>query len=198
MNRFVQLLITYLVCFSGFALAESTPSIDSTFSNIILEGTEKQQRKLKFWLQRISLHPHGYKTLEAIAKSDHQLTIAHSDAARMSAGRTIAPMTMDLSNGVGASVKIIFDANMPHSGTHWVFGMRNELVEFSAVVNLYHELAHAMHQMQGTWRYFASERQAIEEENIFRLEMARSQGEVPILRGRTRGVPREEVLAVLP
>ena len=61
---------------------------------------------------------------------------------------------------------------MPDTGSHRVYNRRFELIEFTALQNLYHELAHAMHQMQGTWRYFASEDQAIEEENIFRAELA--------------------------
>ena len=47
-----------------------------------------------------------------------------------------------------------------------------QLIEYTAIQNLYHELAHAKHMMAGTWRYFDSERQAIEEENIFRRELA--------------------------
>jgi hypothetical protein len=46
------------------------------------------------------------------------------------------------------------------------------LLEYTAIQNLYHELAHAMHMTKGSWRYFASEKQAIEEENIFRRDLA--------------------------
>jgi hypothetical protein len=34
------------------------------------------------------------------------------------------------------------------------------LIEYTAIQNLYHELAHAMHMMKGSWCYFASEKQA--------------------------------------
>ena len=74
-------------------------------------------------------------------------------------------------------------------GTHRVYGVNNQLIEFNALQNLYHELAHAMHQMQGTWRYFASEKQAIEEENEFRIDLANINGEKPRLRYRTHGIP---------
>ena len=42
--------------------------------------------------------------------------------------------------------------------------------------------------MAGTWRYFASERQAIEEENIFRKELAETQGKPPTRRFWKTGV----------
>lgn len=47
--------------------------------------------------------------------------------------------------------------------------------------------------MNGTWRYFASERQAIEEENIFRRQLAEMQGRLPTQRFRKSGVPISEV-----
>lgn len=56
------------------------------------------------------------------------------------------------------------------------------------IQNLYHELAHAMHMMKGTWRYFKSEKQAIEEENRFRRDLARMQGRSAKLRFRKSGV----------
>jgi hypothetical protein len=157
-------------------------------SNIVLEGTKKQKLKLKRWLNDIFIVPKGYETLKAIELTGHTLTIKHSEAARLSSGRTIAPMTSRLTNGEGEDILIIFDAEMEDRGTHRVFGAKNELIEFNALQNLYHELAHAMHQMQGTWRYFASEKQAIEEENAFRIDLAKINGEKPRLRYRTRGV----------
>lgn len=77
-------------------------------------------------------------------------------------------MTRNLINGVGESVDIIFDARTDDRGSHMVFNADGALIQFTAVENLYHELAHAMHMINGTWRYFASEEQAVEEENIFR------------------------------
>jgi hypothetical protein len=50
-----------------------------------------------------------------------------------------------------------------------------------------------MHMMNGTWRYFASERQAIEEENIFRRQLAEMQGRKPSQRFRKSGVPISDV-----
>jgi hypothetical protein len=88
-------------------------------------------------------------------------------------------MTMNLINGVGESIHIIFDARMDDIGTHMVYNGNKELIEYTAIQNLYHESALAMHMMSGTWRYFASERQAIEEENIFRRQLAEMQGRAP-------------------
>ncbi len=150
--------------------------IHSIVDAIDLEGDSHQQERIKQWLWQIATVPKGFSTLAAINRSGHKLTIRHSSAARLSAGRTIAPMTNDLINGVGADVTIIFDGDMPDYGSHQVFNAANQLIEFTAVQNLYHELAHAMHQMRGTWRYFASEKQAIEEENYFRYELALQQG----------------------
>ena len=53
-----------------------------------------------------------------------------------------------------------------------MFDTHRRAIEYTAVQNLYHELAHAMHMMQGTWRYAHSERQAINEENAFRRQQA--------------------------
>lgn len=161
---------------------------DLPIANIVLVGTEKQKKELTRWLNDIAVVPKGYSTLKAIAKTPHTLTIKHSAAARLSAGRTIAPMTENLINGVGENVLIIFDAAMSDRGTHRVFNSANQLIEFNAIQNLYHELAHAMHKMQGTWRYFASEAQAIEEENEFRIDLAVINGEKPRLRYRVKGV----------
>jgi hypothetical protein len=84
---------------------------------------------------------------------------------------------------------------MDDIGTHMVYNGKKELIEYTAVQNLYHELAHAMHMMNGTWRYFASERQAIEEENIFRRQLAKIQGRTPTQRFRKSGVLISEVEA---
>lgn len=140
--------------------------------NITLVGTNEKIDRLLAWLEAINNVDKGRDSLLAIMQSNHQLTIQHSVDARLSAGRTIAPLTEDLINKKGASVVIIFDADMPDEGSYRVYNENFELIEFTAVQNLYHELAHAMHQMQGTWRYFASEDQAIEEENIFREQLA--------------------------
>lgn len=152
--------------------AESQSKQLHIIQNIHLIGSTQQTQRFINWLDEIATTTKGQNTLAAIIRSGHTLTIRHSIKARLSAGRTIAPMTENLINKKGESVTIIFDADMPDTGSHRVYNRRFELIEFTALQNLYHELAHAMHQMQGTWRYFASEDQAIEEENIFREELA--------------------------
>ena len=157
--------------------------------NIVLRGSPEQIIKPTRWLDHIWMVPKGYQTLKAIADSNHELTIRHADYALHSAGRTAASMTLDLINGVGDSVEIIFDTRIDDHGSHMVYNTRNELIEYTAIQNLYHELAHAMHMMNGSWRYFASERQAIEEENIFRSQLAQKHGSTPTQRYRANGIP---------
>jgi hypothetical protein len=157
-------------------------------SNIVIVGTPEQTIRITRWLDQISLVPKGYDTLRSISNSAHELVIQHSDHALASAGRTRAAMTMNLINGNGDDVHIIFDARIDDSGSHMVYNARRELIEYTATQNLFHELAHAMHMMNGTWRYFASEAQAIEEENIFRRQMAEMQGRPATQRYRVAGV----------
>jgi hypothetical protein len=157
-------------------------------SNIVIVGTPVQIMKITRWLDQISLIPKGYDTLQSISNSAHELVIQHADYALTSAGRTRASMTMNLINGIGDSVHILFDARISDRGSHMVYNAYHELIEYTATQNLYHELAHAMHMMNGTWRYFDSEAQAIEEENIFRRQMAEMQGRPATQRYRKAGV----------
>jgi hypothetical protein len=200
-----RLILTTLILFCWFSSAAAYMDyvvnrryFDDGFlkifgANIVLKGHPEQIIKFTRWLDQIMLVPKGFQTLQAIADSGHELVIEHADIARISAGRTRAPMTMNLINGIGESVHIIFDARMDDQGTHMVYNGKKELVEYTAVQNLYHELAHAMHMMNGTWLYFASERQAIEEENIFRSQLAEMQQRAPTQRFRKSGVPIAEV-----
>jgi hypothetical protein len=202
-----RLILTILILFCWFSTAAaymdyvvSRRYFDDGFlkiigANIVLKGHPDHIIKFTRWLDQIMLVPKGFQTLKSIADSGHELVIEHADVARISAGRTQGPMTMNLINGVGESVHIIFDARMDDIGTHMVYNGKKELIEYTAVQNLYHELAHAMHMMNGTWRYFASERQAIEEENIFRRQLAKMQGRTPTQRFRKSGVLISEVEA---
>jgi hypothetical protein len=167
-------------------------------TNIMLRGTPEHVIKMTRWLDQIAMVPKGYQTLMMISNTPHELVIQHADHVLHSAGRTIAPMTMNLINGVGESVEILFDARTDDRGSHMVYNEKMELIEFSAIQNLYHELAHAMHQMSGTWRYFASEEQAIEEENIFRMELAEIQNMPPTQRFHTKGVMIRDIIPPMP
>ena len=110
--------------------------------------------------------------MAAITRSEHALIVRHSEMAVIAAGRVAAPMTDNLTNGRGESVEVAFNADIPDSGSHIVFDGNRRPLEYTAVQNLFHELAHVVHQMSGTWLFFASERQAIQAENEFRREQA--------------------------
>jgi hypothetical protein len=156
---------------------------------IVLEGSADQVMRISAWLDHIIAVPYGHATLEAILNSGHRLTIRHSEWALHASGRTQAPATDDLINGFGADVVILFDADIPDGGSHWVFDAANRLIEFTAVQNLFHELAHARHLTNGTWRYWDSEAQAVEEENMFRAQLAEQQGKSQTsLRSGIKGV----------
>lgn len=131
-----------------------------------------QAVKLFSWLDQISLTKIGRNTLNAIEQSGHKLTIMHSQSALKSAGVTGAPMSSNLTNGVGESVYIKFYLDMEKSGSNCVLGDSGDYIEYTAIQNLFHELSHARHKMNGTWLYFDSEGQAIREENIFRESWA--------------------------
>lgn len=136
--------------------------------NISLNASQVQVEKIRRWLQEIAAVPKGLETLQAIDRTGHKLIIKHSRYSLLSSGKASAPMSSALIDGRGESVDIYFNFDIPDEGSHLVFNTHRKAIEYTAVQNLYHELAHAMHMMQGTWRYARSERQAIEEENEFR------------------------------
>ena len=143
---------------------------------LVLEGSPRQIIRMSRWLDEIVSIPIGRQTLEAILDSGNQLTLRHSEWALHASGRTLAPVSDRLTNGRGADVEILFDARIPEQGSHFVFDAKRNAIEFTAVQNLFHELVHAKHLANGTWRYFDSEGQAIEEENIFRRQHSEGQG----------------------
>lgn len=196
---FVLLLVVSLLCSAANAHEDHVSRryyddgiLKGFGKNIVIVGTPEQIIKITRWLDQISFVPKGYDTLRSISNSAHELVIQHSDHALASAGRIRAAMTMSLINGNGDDVHIIFDAHIADSGSHMVYNHRRELIEYTATQNLFHELAHAMHMMNGTWRYFASEAQAIEEENIFRRQMAGMLGRPATQRYRVAGVLMNE------
>lgn len=143
---------------------------------VLLEGTSAQIARLAGWLDEISSTSIGRETLEAIYRSGNTVTIRHSEWALVASGRTLAPVSAKLIDGRGDDATILFDARIPDSGSHIVYDSARNPIGFSAVQNLFHELSHARHMSNGTWRYFDSEGQAIEEENRFRQQYARTQG----------------------
>ena len=145
--------------------------------SMVLEGTPAQVRQLARWLDQIYALPYGRFTVHSVFDSGNTLTIRHSEWALSASGRTRAPVTSRLTNGIGDNAVILFDTRIPDRGSHRVFDTRRNTIEFSALQNLFHELVHARHMVNGTWRYFDSEGQAIQEENVFRKQLAMQRGE---------------------
>jgi hypothetical protein len=146
---------------------------DRTYGrSISLHASQQQVRKMRRWFEQIAAIPKGLQTLQAIDRSGHKLIITHSRFAVVSSGKASASMSAALIDGRGESVDIYFNFDIPGDGSHQVFDTHRRAIEYTAVQNLYHELAHAMHMMRGSWRYAHSERQAIEEENEFRQQQA--------------------------
>ena len=144
---------------------------------------------MRRWLEQIASVPKGYETLVSIQESGHKLMIFHSHQSMVSSGKASAPMSSNLINGAGESIDIYFNFNIPDSGSHWVFDSSRSKIEYRAIQNLYHELAHAMHMMNGTWAYAKSERQAIQEENIFRRQLAEIERQPYLERVYVSGAP---------
>jgi hypothetical protein len=155
---------------------------------IRLQASPRNIIRLSRWLDEIFSVPHGKTMITDIIASGHRLLVRDSAWALNSSGRTLAPVSRNLTNGRGEDVVILFDARIPEQGSHWVFNRFGQRIEFTAVQNLFHELAHARHFMQGTWLYFDSEGQAIQEENLFRQQLAQYQGITePALRAGIKG-----------
>lgn len=157
--------------------------------NISLQGTPGQIGKMRGWLEQIAAVPKGYQTLVAIQDSGHKLMIFHSRRSIISSGKASAPMSSNLTNGRGESIDIFFNFDIPDGGSHRVFDSSRSPIEFTAIQNLYHELAHAMHMMNGTWAYAKSELQAIQEENIFRRQLAQMEQKPYLERVYVSGAP---------
>ncbi|TQV74884.1 hypothetical protein FLL45_07950 [Aliikangiella marina] len=175
----LPLVLTFFSLFSSYSLANRAiepphnAKKESYFyaPNILIHVDNFGQAiKLFKWLDLIKLTNIGHQTLQSIDSSGHQLVIYHSDSALLSAGVTGAPLSSNLTNGKGESVYIKFYLNMEFAGSNCVMGKSGKYIKFSAIENLFHELVHAKHKMNGTWLYFDSEGQAIREENKFRKE----------------------------
>lgn len=139
-------------------------------SMLSIEAPVKIKHRFESWLTEIKKYPKGQETIEAIEKCDNAVTIKHASYARNSAGRASTFLSSNLTNGVGMPADILMDGTIPAKGSHVTFDQFGNDLEFTAVQNLFHELSHARHYACGTWRYFDSEGQAIEDENIFRTQ----------------------------
>ena len=175
----VSAMVFSLFCCNTFSSTTEQPRTKNVeeykYSDNILIRVDNftQAVKLFQWLDSIKLTEIGANTLLAVETSGNQLTIFHSHSALLSAGVTGAPLSSNLTNGIGESVYIKFYLDMEDHGTNCVLAMSGKhYIEYTAVQNLFHELSHARHKMNGTWLYFDSEGQAIREENVFRQQWA--------------------------
>lgn len=123
-------------------------------------------------LQTIRRYPLGEKLFADMARCGNSVVLVHDKASINAGGYASAdPSTSDIFRpGVGANARIRFRFDMPEHGTHLVSAVNGEMIPFSALDILFHELVHAKHIMCGTFSRGNSERQAIEEENLFRAE----------------------------
>ncbi len=112
----------------------------------------------------------GQETWEAIKNSGNYLMLVHDPLAVSSAGRAVAELSSKLTNGIGTSVIIYFHVGIPDSGSHVVGGTIAEWTDFTKQQNFFHELSHARHKTNGTWNIIHSEEQAIQDENIYRVQ----------------------------
>ncbi len=134
-------------------------------------GDMKHAEALQSWLDEIQKTRVGQKVFKKISESQHRLLIRHSTHSVFTAGKTLAPLTFNLTNGIGEDVVIQMNFNMPERGSHLVRGLvSKDYIPFTAVQNLFHEFVHAKHKMLGTLEISRIEEQAITEENIFRVE----------------------------
>lgn len=123
-------------------------------------------------IQTIKKYPHGKSLFEDMARCQNTLLIIH-DKSSINAGgyaSAIRTTTDIFRPGVGADARIRFRFDMPDYGTHLVTSVNNEMIPFTALDILFHEMVHAKHIMCGTFSRGDAERQAIEEENLFRAE----------------------------
>lgn len=140
-------------------------------------GTEKQLNRVVNWINEIKTYTIGSETMNAIESSQKKILIMHKKSAINSAGKTLAQASSNLANGVGVEVVVQMNFNMPESGTHLVASKKHDLIPFTALQNFFHEMSHARHKTNGTFWMSAGEKQAINDENIFREEEALRKGD---------------------
>lgn len=143
-------------------------------------GSTAHEERVMGWIENVRETAIGRETLAAIQSSGHRLLIMHDVHSVGTAGKTLAPLSFDLSNGVGRECVIQMHLDMPDTGTHIVTSVDSGLILFTAKVNFFHELSHARHKMSGTWLAVDSEGQAVADENIYRRESAEIEGVIDV------------------
>lgn len=132
-----------------------------------------QVNKVTQWIRTINKTEIGRNFLNAVKRGERRLQIVHDSSARLSAGKTLIPLTTATGDGRGVnSIQILMDLTMSARGTHLVKGEDFSWISFPAVINLFHEIAHAKHAMTGDTKTMF-EIQAIIDENIFRAQLSK-------------------------
>jgi hypothetical protein len=144
------------------------------YSSVYFCGTTQQIQEAISLVEQTRALEVGEKTWQEILASKKNLLIAQSDSAVLSAAKTLAPLSTALSDGRGRSAVVLFNFDIPKSGSHRVGGTKEEWTEFTKLQNFFHELVHAKHYMQGTAIMPRLEEQVIELENVFRQQQAPS------------------------
>lgn len=157
----------------SFFVSQVTPDCEE-WGFFYFCGDIEHAETLQAWLDEIHETSVGQKVLKKINESPNRLLIRHSTYSVLTAGKTLAPLTFNLTNGIGEDVVIEMNFNIPEQGSHIVRGLLSrDYIPFTAVQNLFHELVHAKHKMRGTLEIIRIEEQAIKEENIFRVETSK-------------------------
>lgn len=139
-------------------------------------GYNRHLRALERWLSPVLETEIGPEVFDEMAQSRHKFLFIHSERATVTAGLTVSALTTKLSNGEGTDAVILMNFEMPDSGSHIVSAVgTQDLIEFTADQNLFHELSHAKHTLNGTMATM-QEIQAIIEENIYREQIAKLKG----------------------
>lgn len=160
-----------------------TTDCQAIYRNVVFCGAKPQREQLFRWLGLIAQTKVGKQFLEEIGAAKSCLLIVHDDhyLTLSVAGRTQFEATSAVTDGRGSDAVILFNFSIPDEGAHLVWGSNHEMIAFDADTNLFHELAHAKHVMNGTFvnKY---EVQAISDENQYRRERAELDQQALVLR----------------
>lgn len=149
---------------------DSTENCHELELRLYICGEDRHLRRLESWIVTVRGLSIGADTLDHISNSGHKLLIMHSAPSLGAGGKTLAPLSSRLTNGIGADAVIQMNLDMPEQGSHLVSNRHKTLIPFTAIQNFFHELSHARHKMNGQWRIYDSEGQAIDDENLFRQQ----------------------------
>lgn len=103
------------------------------YESVFLCGSTTHQLEIANLIREIRMFPVGEETWQNIRNSGKRLLVAHSEGAVTSAGKSLAPLTSALSDGLGTSAVILFNFDNPITGSHLVGGTEQEWTEFTKI-----------------------------------------------------------------